>query len=1245
MRVIYRLMVIAAVCVVALAGAESVWAAKGQPVPLPEGMRRPVRSAAGAAGCDTVVYDDGIPAFAWLSPDRFGDTMQFVRFSPGFACTLKTVQFWVSTDTALGGWGTPGVQVDIYSEAGGFPDTLVATVSVPNAGLIEFPGGPNVVDFSAFNLVFDQDFCVVLHRTGTATDTLVFISDENSTNMRSGEYFVGGGWELIATGWGVDVDFLVRAELCCGDPPGCTPGSQPDWTTYGGSFQRTFRSTAAVNNECRLTLDWITQGDSIASSTGNISAFSAITVHDTLAFLSFWNYIACFDVRTGAILWTTPRDQFPEFGQDMRSQITVEDSLVYFGGGSFRSFNCVRVVDGSLVWSYNTLSAPAPVGNAKFAAHVILGNVVYWATDRVPGEVFALNKFTGALFGGWGTNPRLLTEGGVYNAMTTDGDSLLFVGSAADPATLTNGRLFAIRTSNGTIKWTLEDPSAKFLDPTLDREGFTGFLSYENGILYYQSNIRDDAAGFDHFPWDGSAGAIDVLLENGTGNGIVWVAPAPVGRALYGGPVLGDGLVYIGNDGIFVGTDNPKGVIALNKANGARIWHNPLDGAGTFMPLTMTCEPGGQPYLFAGTRAGLWFLIDGFSGDVLWSRTFSGLVHSTVVIDSQVLVSTRASLVGNHNGQLASFTLVPGNRPRMDVNQQSVFATNALPGSGNSTVDTIVDALSNSGCANLTLSNFGIDTVVLSPRVTLGTPDWAARALASVDRRASHWLDFADAFPHHPYVTDMKHGLLRSGLETDELWDPQARTMARSAQAARAPQVVTVETTTPAVIAPGNSLDLAIRIDETGQIPRTTVRNFVTLDSDDPDFFPEDTDYNELGFPVIVVDAIFGYAFQEDTLRATDALSQVTNHGAMGVGDDNIFYVEGDATATLFDGSFYVTGKIDDTARTAFDVYDWLEFEPDSFLVIAYDSVLGTSDGTDQLHGNVSTAMYIDSIGFPDSTTAYSFGVRMRETQVGFNDAGSGQPSVKLVSQQVVNRNASAIDSPLYLGTYTDFDVESGNNNVDTTHVTAWGAVYEYDNNTNAQAYGIIKLPKPGTIFRHPNGTLDTATGFRTVYAVFNPDEVYPSGAFYPIVSNMYSYTSGTGMRSRAGFTRDGDMSMACTFDRVSLGGNDTAWAYYALFGHSGGGDLDQAAADAAAHANLMSGFARGDVNGDGSYNFLDLVWLYDWIQSGGSSASPIPRAEQGDVNADGLVNMADVTYLEAFLYNAGPAPVGQWWW
>jgi hypothetical protein len=1211
-------------------------------------MRHSLVAAQGQGSCGTVKYDNDTAYYYWQTPDEFGDTMQFVRFSPAFACTLKTVQFWVG-DASVGRVGTPGARISIYSEAGGFPDTLIASVVVPYASLVHFPDGPNLADFSGLNLTFDRDFCVVIQRSGAAGDTLSIFSDNGSvSNLRSGEFWApAGAWEYILDGWGVDVNFIIRADLCCGNPPACTPGAQPEWPTYGGSFERTFRSLAAVNNECQLSLDWIAQGDSIASAIGNVSPFTNVVVSDTLAFLSFFNFLACYDVRTGVLLWKFSDLGRIVVGDDLRCNVTVDDSLVYVGGGSFRAFNCVRVQDGSLKWTRNPIGTPlSNTGITRFTPSVIKDSVVYTVTEASPGEVWALNKYTGANYSGWATNPRLLSEGWVLNGLTSDGDSLLFAGTVTSNSTLTNGRLYAIRMSSGVIKWTLEDPSAKFLNPTLDQEGFSGFLAYENGILYYQSNIRDDANGFDHFPWDGSAGAIDVNAENGTGSGILWVATQAVGRALYGGPVVSEGVVYLNCDGIFVGASNPKGVIALNKSNGSRLWANALDGFGVPMPLTVTCEPGTNPYVFSGSRTGAWYLLDGFTGEVLWTRTFSGLVHGTAVLDSTVLVSTRSSLAGNGNGRLAAFRVSGANRPRMEVHQLSAFATNALPGSGNTTVDTIYGALSNEGCANLTIGSFGIDTVAVSAAVTAVDPRMARLAGALADQMAPHYLDFAPSLGLGPSPRDAKFGLVRFSEESDgESLPLYARDWARRSATAAASQVVTVETPAPAVVAPGNSLDLALRINETGQIPRTSVRNYVVLNHDDPDFFPEDTAQTSLGAPVIPVDAIFGYAKEQDTLRAMDALSLVTNHGSYGEGQDALFYVEGDATASLFDGSFVVSGKLDDTARTSWDNYDWAEFQADTFLTMARDVALGTFTGADTVFGTIARSIYIDSIGFPDSAQTYAFGVEVRETQVGFDLIGQGIQSFKLIQYCVINRNASPVDSVLYLGSFMDWDVESGANNVDTTLASTWANVFEYDPGSGQSAYGIVKLPYPGASYKELDGGMHTGRGFYSVYAVDNASEVYPSGTFYPISDHIHDYMRLPGLRSRGGFNRNADMSIAVVLDTVHLGPFDTVYVRCALWGSTQGGQLSLAARDAAFGANLTAGFRRGDVNADGNYDFLDLVYLYRYVQAPGSALKPIPRVENGDVNGDGLVNQADVDYLETYLYGDGPAPIGKWWW
>ena len=1215
--------------------------------PIPDAQRTRVIGAEAQGGCQTVQYDDDVPVWVWQSPDQDGDTMQFVRFTPAFVCTLKTVQFWLG-DASYGMAGSPSTRVSVYSEAGGFPDTLIASVVVPFASLVFYPAGPNLADFSGLNLTFDKDFCVVLQRSGTAADTMILISDGGQAGLkRSGEFWTGGGWEYMDV-WGADFNFFIRADLCCGDPPGCVPGAQPDWPTYGGSFQRTFNSSAAVDDECRLTLDWIAQGDSIGSTGNNFSGFSNVVVSDSLAFLSFFNFLACYDVRTGAEVWTFNDLGRIVVGDDLRCNVTVDDSLVYVGGGGFRAFSCVRVADGSLKWTRNPIGAPlSNTGVTRFAPSVIKDSVIFTVTEATPGEIWALNKYTGANHAGWASNPVLLSEGWVLNGLSSDGDSLLFAGTVSVNATLTNGRLYAVRFADGGIKWELEDPSAKFFDLTLDQEGFAGFLAYENGILYYQSTIRDDAAEFDHYPWDGSAGAIDVTAEDGSGTGIVWVAPQPVGRALYGGPVIGEGVVYLNNDGIFVGAANPKGVIALNKANGSRLWANSLDGFGVPMPLTVTCEPGTNPYVFSGSRTGAWYLLDGFTGDVIWTRTFSGLVHGTAVLDSTVLVSTRSSLTGNLNGRLAAFRVSGANRPRMELVQQTPFATNALPGSGNTTLDTIYGALTNTGCANLTIGSFGVDTAALSAVVTSVDPRLMEHAGSLADRLAPHYLDFAAAFPTGPTLLAAKHGMLRFTSESDgETPVDYARDWTRqTARGAFVPQVVTVETPTPATVTPGNSLDVALRINETGQTPRTSTRNYVVLNHNDPDFFPEDTGATLFGSPVITVDAIFGYAKEQDTLRAMDALSLVTNHGSYGEGEVGLFNVDGDFTGSLFDGGFLITGKLNDTARTAWDTYDWAEFQADTFLTLVRDTALGTFTGLDTIFGTIAQSTYIDSIGFPDSTQTYAFGIEVRETQVGFDLVGQDITSFKLIQYCVINRSGTPVDSVLYLGSFMDWDIESGANNVDTTFVSEWANVFEYDPGSNLSAYGIVKLPQPGAVYEELDGTMQTGRGYYSVYAVDNPEEVYSTGTFPPLVDHIYEYLSLPGLRSRNGFELNDDMSLAVVLDTVHLGAFDTVYVRCAMWGNAGGGSLDNAARDAAYGANLASGFRRGDVNADGNYDFLDLVYLYRYVQSPGTAYRPVPRAEQGDVNNDGVVDITDVNYLEAYLYNGGPAPIGKWWW
>ena len=63
--------------------------------------------------------------------------------------------------------------------------------------------------------------------------------------------------------------------------------------------------------------------------------------------------------------------------------------------------------------------------------------------------------------------------------------------------------------------------------------------------------------------------------------------------------------------------------------------------------------------------------------------------------------------------------------------------------------------------------------------------------------------------------------------------------------------------------------------------------------------------------------------------------------------------------------------------------------------------------------------------------------------------------------------------------------------------------------------------------------------------------------------------------------------------------------------------------------------YVRGDANGDGLLNGLDVIYLANYFK-GGPRPDPI---EAGDANGDGLTNGLDVVYLVAYFKGYGPPP------
>ena len=68
----------------------------------------------------------------------------------------------------------------------------------------------------------------------------------------------------------------------------------------------------------------------------------------------------------------------------------------------------------------------------------------------------------------------------------------------------------------------------------------------------------------------------------------------------------------------------------------------------------------------------------------------------------------------------------------------------------------------------------------------------------------------------------------------------------------------------------------------------------------------------------------------------------------------------------------------------------------------------------------------------------------------------------------------------------------------------------------------------------------------------------------------------------------------------------------------------------------IITVYARGDCNGDGTTNVGDIVYLVNYLYKNGPAPSPMPA---GDCNCDGIADLGDVVYLINYLYRNGPAP------
>jgi outer membrane protein assembly factor BamB len=185
-----------------------------------------------------------------------------------------------------------------------------------------------------------------------------------------------------------------------------------------------------------------------------------------------------------------------------------------------------------------------------------------------------------------------------------------------------DGKVYCLDTTDGSIEWSYQTGNPIGSTPAVyqgsvfiaSTDGYTYALSASNGDVIWKTDI---------VPWS--------LLPNASGNQVRW---APVRNT--GNPIVGDGVLFIGNSIDFAPTGTPK-LFALDVNTGAIIW-NVTYSDSTFPVPTPTYYKGVIYWPVGSTMAA----INATNGDRIWSAYMPHVSYSSALYaDGKIYVGNQ----------------------------------------------------------------------------------------------------------------------------------------------------------------------------------------------------------------------------------------------------------------------------------------------------------------------------------------------------------------------------------------------------------------------------------------------------------------------------------------------------------------------------------------------------------------------------------------------------------------------------
>ncbi len=1217
-------------------------------------------------------YDYCGLAYFWRLPDVYGDIGNYQLVSPtGLGCRLEKVRIALYDNGDSPTLYTENSQVQVWDNTGadGLPGNLLGTVDLVPADYILYPGMTEV-DFTSQNILFDADIWVGIESLALTPETGIrTLSDDGSCGSRRAcELWVGGGGYMVDD-WGAgDINFVMEADVCC-DPPPEDPCLNPtSWPIAAHDYRRTNRSKYSDGDaQCAQDLLWY---HTDAEGFG----FNRPVIADDKLIVAYDRKLQAFDINTGTILWTITG--LPEVNAGFRNSVAVDNGLVYFGGGSARSFNCADITTGAIVWTRNIVAGNAFVGNTTYAQPVIMDDVVYFTTEiatPVGAELVALNIADGTDFGGWATNPLML-DGQAAQTMAADLSlGVIYVGTDGNGGT-GYGSIYAIDGATGATVWQLTDvelyPYAKAVDEigetiTADdvQEEFYGPIAVDlNGDLYIQSGF--DANTEINGPPDG------VHYRIASDGSVVWGVRG--GANFFSGAALDVNTVYFVGSSNWLDTDEP--LVCHNKNTGAILWTAadqtllPEEWSESLVEGILECTLLEHDMYYQGSmNEPIFFAMDSDAdlgsggGTLAFEYHFdpTGSVFGTgLAMDETHMVFT------NRQGDIYVMT-EQADRPRLRILTTDEYAEVPFF-SPNGFIVSYTDVFMNNGCANLT-GNLTVDEAA-PVSITGVNPDRIDRMMATADGMVNF------SYP------EMVASLSRKNVATPQMSredlsefmeSPYSKDNYSNNAAYAPPTWLNGIVVSAFDLAPGEAFTVDYDINgplvTRGQHPA-----YVTINLTNEDYYLNAPGLN----PTVQLGIIGGCTASTDTLyfgTTSQNYSVVYNTGQI-AGDARedgfmisidgeeeyfcyfagfLYFAQSDfkvAWAGFTDGTYWETLLTDPNCAGQCETY----FER--------NIVLGqyTTDGTNytDILGDAGTYTFVDSCVNYDCLltgwnwsnldcpfdNAYTMGISVKCTEYG----AFGVPELnnfKICKLEITNRDlVNPIVDPIYYSMWVDHDL-----GVSYDDGYDWGQFYfleDYDVAWGGACGGGFETATnvwgAGTIGHDMRGV-------RSLRADMVDGDLKHDSVFYWMANELgatYQPLLGPACFDPASDASVGDRQALYSFSGFTFAPGETVTTGYYIFGYSAlnGFGLDThdtaSVAQTALNAQQFAGFGRGDLNNDGVINLADVVYLYNYV--GGTALGP-KFLHLADVDASGVVDLADVLYLANYCFCAGDAPVGEW--